>query len=100
METKSKIKGIRGGKLLLKYLESLDWLERFDIRGLCAFAVHLLRYLIINDKQYDEIMKFIHENSPKTKYNEGYWFKPRDKQARIDYLKQVLYGNKECQAKD
>lgn len=38
-------------------------------------------------------MKFISENEPETLYSEDYWFKPRDKQARIDYLRKLLYDN-------
>lgn len=69
------------------------------IRGLCSFAYHLLKYSRINDKQYDEIIDFIFENKPKTPYNEAYWFKPGDKQVRIDYLKQLLYGSKDEKTK-
>ena len=99
MMTKSKIKNIRGGKLLLKHLESSDLFEIGGIRGLCSFALHLLRYSKINDEQYTEVMKFIYENKPETPYSEAYWFRPTDKQARIDHLKQLLYGNKDEKTK-
>lgn len=93
MMTKSKIKNIRGGKLLLKHLESSDLFEIGGIKGLCSFALHLLKYSRINDEQHTEVMKFISENEPETLYSENYWFKPRDKQARIDYLRKLLYDN-------
>lgn len=38
-------------------------------------------------------MKFLSENKPETLYNKAYWFKPNDKQARIDYLKKLLYDD-------
>lgn len=93
MGTKSKIKNIRGGKLLLKHFESLDWFEKYNIGGLCSFASYLLGKSKINVKQYYEIMNFLYYNKPKESYSGAYWFKPNDKQARIDYLKQLLYDN-------
>lgn len=89
METKPKIKNIRAGKLLLKFLEETDYFEKWHNLGLCAFTRDLHHRLHIDRAEHLQMNRFIHYNEPKNnKY--AYWFEPGDKQARIDYLKRLL----------
>lgn len=93
MGTKPKIKNIRAGKRLLQFLEETDYFERWHDLGLCVFIQHLHNQLHIDYAEYLQMRRFLYHNKPKhNKY--GYWFQPGDKQARIDYLKKLLYDKR------
>ena len=96
METKTKkpkVKNIRGGKLLLKFLEETDLWEWWDSTGLCLFAKKLYERCQIDSNQYSQVWRFMYYNNPNKSPYSVYWFKMGDKQARINHLRKLLYDN-------
>jgi len=90
---KPKVKNIRGGKLLLKFLEETDLWEKWSVLGLCIFARNLYRRCHIDTNQYSQVSRFIYYNNPNKNQYSAYWFKIGDKQARINHLRKLLYDN-------
>ena len=83
-------------KKMLYYLEETDFWEEGVCFGLCDFAIALRLKDLFVKKELEIFYSFKADFNPSKIYFKeylsygAYWFEPKAKQPRIDYLKKLL----------